>query len=322
MKNGDNCPSMLTGPACPLVLGGSYFDPGQFAGEKRRELLRTMQRALELGVNHFDTAAGYAAGESERVLGEFVRTCGAPRESVFVATKSAVDEMEAPLMHAEVDQSLKRLGLEYIDLFYIHWPRRGKDPRPLMEGLVDAKRRGKIRAIGVSNFSVEQMTAVREVGPLDAHQMGYNLFWRKPEREIIPYCRENGIAVVTYSSIAQGIMTGKFGPTLEFPPGDPRANIVFFGDDVWPHVYDAVERLKPLAAETGRTLVELGIRWVIAQSGVTAAVVGARNEQQVRANVAALEGDIPDDVFDRMTAISDAVQPFFPDIPNMYNYLP
>ena len=322
MKENKTTVSLGDGSSLPIALGGSYFDPAQFAGEKRRELVRTMQRALELGVSHFDTAAGYASGESERVLGEFVRTCGAPRESVFVATKSAVDEMESALMHAEVDRSLKRLGLEYIDLFYIHWPRQGKDPRPLMEGLVDAKRRGKIRAIGVSNFSVEQMTAVREVGPLDAHQMGYNLFWRKPESDIIPYCRENGIAVVTYSSIAQGIMTGKFGPTVEFPSGDPRANIVFFRDDVWPRVYVAVEQLKPLAAETGRTLVELGIRWVLAQNGVTAAVVGARNEQQVRANIRALEGEIPDDVFDRMSEISDAVQPFFPDIPNMYNYLP
>ncbi|TVR53407.1 MAG: aldo/keto reductase [Spirochaetaceae bacterium] len=322
MKEKETTKSLGNGSTAPIALGGSYFDPAQFAGEKRDELLQTMQRALELGIDHFDTAAGYAGGESERVLGEFIRTCGARRETVFVATKSAVGEMDAGLMHAEVDHSLKRLGLEYIDLYYIHWPRQGKDPRPLMEGLVDAKRLGKIRAIGVSNFSVEQMAAVREVGPLDAHQMGFNLFWRKPERDIIPYCRENGIAVVTYSSIAQGIMTGKFGRSLEFVDGDPRNSIVFFRDDVWPHVHAAVEKLKTLAAETGRSLVELGIRWVLAQNGVTAAVVGARNERQVRANVAALEGDIPDDVFDRMTEISDRVQPFFPDIPNMYNYLP
>ena len=306
-------------PVGSMAYGGSYFDVSQFDGEKRTELLRTMETALECGVNHFDSAADYGQGASERLLGEFL---AGRRERVFVASKSTVDEMDAELMEREVDGSLSRLGVDVIDLFYIHWPRQGKDPRPLMEGLRRAKEKGKIRFLGVSNFSVEQMDRVREVAPLDAHQTGYNLFWRKPEQAIVPYCRDNGIAVVTYSSIAQGIMTGKFPLDVEFSSGDPRTAIVFFRDDVWPHIHAAVDELKPLVAESGRTLVELGIRWVLSHDGVTTAVVGARNEDQLRANAAALEGEISQEVFRRMTEISDRVQPYFPDVPNMYDYLP
>jgi aryl-alcohol dehydrogenase-like predicted oxidoreductase len=191
-----------------------------------------------------------------------------------------------------------------------------------MEGLRTAKEKGKLRFIGVSNFSVDQMDRVREVAPLDAHQTGYNLFWRKPEDAIIPYCRKNGIPVVTYSSIAQGIMTGKFPRNLSFSRDDPRTGIVFFRDEVWPHIYEAVDDLKPLAAESGRSLVELAIRWVLSHNGVTTAVVGARNVDQLRANVAALEGEIGEEIFRRMTEISDRVQPYFPDIPNMYDHRP
>jgi len=293
----------------PIACGGSYFDADQFDGEKRAELRRTMEAALESGVNHFDTAAGYGGGASERLLGEFF---AGKRDQVFLATKADVDEMDSTRMEREVDESLSRLGTDTIDLFYIHWPRQGKDPRPLMEGLRSAKEKGKIRAIGVSSFSVEQISQVREVAPLDAHQTGYNLFWRKPEEAIIPYCRKNGIPVVTYSSIAQGIMTGKFPRDLSFSRDDPRTGIVFFRDDVWPHIHSAVDELKLLAAESGRSLVELGIRWVLSHDGITTAVVGARNEAQLRANVASLEGEIGEEVFRRMTEVSDRVQPLFP----------
>jgi aryl-alcohol dehydrogenase-like predicted oxidoreductase len=191
-----------------------------------------------------------------------------------------------------------------------------------MEGLELARQKGKIGAIGVSNFSVEQMGQLAEAGKIDAYQLGYNLFWRVAEREILPYCREQGIAVITYSSIAQGILTGKFPRDLQLQAGDQRQEIILFDPEVWPHLYEGVEQLKHLAQEVGRPLAQLAIRWVLHQEGVNSALVGARTAQQVEQNVQAMTGDIPPAIFERMTEISDQVIKNVPDTGNMYRYYP
>lgn len=303
----------------PIAFGGSLYGEGQWQDDKKATLLVAMRAALELGINHFDTAAGYGGGASEPLLGEFLE---GRREQVFLASKASIDDMKAELMLEQVDKSLERLKTDFIDLFYIHWPRTGKDMRPLMEGLMLAKQQGKIKAIGVSNFSVEQMEQVAEVGRIDAHQLGYNLLWRFAEKDVIPYCREKGIAVMAYSPIAQGILTGKFSRELNLIVNDQRNSIVLFNEAVWPHVYEAVEQLKVLAHEVQRPLVHLAIRWILQREGLHTAIVGAKNERQIRSNAAALEGDIPAYVFDRMTSISDEIIPFIPNSGNMFNYYP
>ena len=303
----------------PLALGGSVFGTDPWEGEERANLLAALEAALHSGINHFDTANGYGDGQSERLLGHFLAE---RRERIFLASKADLDEMDAGLMLAQVNQSLTRLQTDMIDLYYIHWPRRGKDLRPMMEGLEKARQQGKIRAVGVSNFSVEQMEQVAEVGQINAHQLGYNLFWRVAEKEIFPYCRQHHIAVVTYSSIAQGILTGKFPRQLHLSPGDQRAGIVFFDEAVWPYIYVGVEQLKLLAQEIDRPLTHLAIRWVLHQADINTAVVGARHTQQVECNVEALAGDIPPEIFERMTEISDAVIQHIPDTGNMYRYYP
>lgn len=302
-----------------LGLGCWVFGPNQWQGQARSELLTTMTTALAHGINHFDTASSYGNGLSEEVVGEFLAD---KRDQVFLASKAAIDRMDARLMLKQVDQSLARLQTEVIDLYYIHWPRTGKDMRPLMEGLEMARQQGKIRAIGVSNFSAAQMAQIAEVGKIDAHQIGYNLFWRVAEQEVIPYCREHRIALITYSSIAQGILTGKFPRDLKLPAGDQRAEIVLFDPEVWPHIYDGVEQLKVMAQEINFPLAHLAIRWVLHQEGISSALVGARTAQQVEQNVQALAGDIPLEFFERMTEISDQVMRNIPDTGNMYRYYP
>jgi myo-inositol catabolism protein IolS len=303
----------------PLVLGGSIFPDSDRTPETERSLLATMQRALELGITHIDTATGYGGGRSEELIGEFLPS---RRQQVFLASKASISEMNAQVMLGMVEKSLQRLQTDFIDLYYIHWPRAGKDMRPMMEGLELARSQGKIGAIGVSNFSVEQMQQVAEVGKIDAHQLCYNLIWRFPERDVIPYCHQNQIAVITYSSIAQGVLTGKFGRDPHLGARDQRARTVHFEDDVWPHVYAGVEQLKEVAAEAKRSLTHLAIRWVLHQPGITAVVVGARKPEQVEDNWQALVGEIPASVFDVMTAISDQVMPAVPDIGNPYRYYP
>jgi myo-inositol catabolism protein IolS len=303
----------------PLALGGSVFGEHGWEGDRRADLLAALEAALTGDLRHFDTASDYGSGASERLIGEFL---GDRRHLVFLASKASLDEMDAGLMLAKVDESLARLQTDVIDLYYIHWPRQGQDMRPLMEGLERARAQGKVRAIGVSNFSVAQMEQVAEVGRIDAHQLGYSLFWRVAEAEVMPYCRHHDIAVVTYSSIAQGILTGKYPRHPHFAAGDQRAGTVHFEPTVWPHIYAAVEELKQLAVEIDRPLAHLAIRWVLQQPGINTAVVGAKSKTQVEDNMAALAGIIPTHIFDRMTAIGDGVMQSMPNTGNMYRYYP
>lgn len=306
-------------PQCALGLGCWVFGGLQWGGQEDEDSRRAMQAAYESGINHFDTAAAYGRGHSEEIVGEFLRD---KREDIYLATKFFPSEQTAEFVQQQLEASLERLQTDYVDLYYIHWPVTGKDLRPVMEGLEQARAAGKIKAIGVSNFSVEQMEQVSEAGTIDAHQLCYNLFWRFAERDIIPYCMEHNIAVITYSSIAQGILTGKFPREPQFREGDQRGKTVFFQPEVWPHVYEGVEQLKTLAAECGRSLTHLAIRWILEQPGITVELVGARDEAQMQENAAALEGDIPAEVFARMTEISAEVMRHIPDVGNIFQFYP
>lgn len=304
-------------PLTRLVLGGSLFGTKLWDAASHTDRTATLEAALRQGINHFDTAADYGGGASERILGHFASQ---HRDQVFVASKAAVDEMSASLMLDAVNRSLERMGIDCIDLFYIHWPREGKDPRPLMEGLEMARAQGKIGLIGVSNFNLEQMQQAAQAGRIDAHQLCYSLLWRFAEADIIPYCRAHDIAVVTYSSVAQGVLTGKFPRDPQLAPGDSRARTVHFEPGVWLHVYQAVEAMKQVAA--GRPLAHLAIRWVLEQLGIDSAVVSARTPQQLEENIAALTADISAADFAALTAISDEAMQHIPDTGNMYRYYP
>jgi myo-inositol catabolism protein IolS len=303
----------------PLALGCWTFGPDQWTGKEDANMLAAMETSLECGISHFDTAAGYGDGYSEQLIGRFMQ---GRREEVFLATKADTDDLSAAAMLQLVHESLKRLQTDRIDLFYIHWPRKGKDLRPWMEGLETARQRGLIGAIGVSNFSVEQMEQVGQVGTINAHQLYYHVLWRHAERELIPYCRAHNIAVTTYSSLAHGILSGKFPRELHIGAGDHRSEILLFRPELWSHIYEAVEQLKMLASEVGRPLPQLAIRWVLQQQDITSALVGARNADQARQNAEALIGNIPAEIFERMSIISDQAAKHLPNAGNVYFYDP
>jgi aryl-alcohol dehydrogenase-like predicted oxidoreductase len=281
-----------------------------------------METAFDKGITHFDTAAGYGNGYSERLIGRFIAAQPSRRAPMFLASKFASDDMSAQAMIKAVDDSRSRLQTDMIDLYYIHWPRTGQDMRPLMEGLETARQQGKIQAIGVSNFSVEQMEQVAEVGRIDAHQLGYNLLWRYDEQDVIPYCVEHNIAVVVYSALAHGILAGKYSRQLDFVKGDQRWSITLFRDNVWPHVYEGMEAFKALAERTGYPLTQLAIQWLLYQYGVTSVLVGAKNKEQALANAQALQAEIPVDVLNELTALSNQVRQYIPDEGNPFGYHP
>ena len=307
-----------------LALGCWSFGGDAWGNQNESDSFAAMEAALEAGMNHFDTAEAYGRGLSEELIGRFMKN---RRESLFVATKGfpprrEPDRITAATIKEKVDASLARLGTDYIDLYYIHWPLKGRDMRPFMEGLEDYRRAGKVRAIGVSNFAPEQMDELSQAGRIDAHQFAYNILWRYPERDVIPYCVEHKIAVVTYSSIAEGILTGKFPLDVKFGRGDHRASSLYFEAGVWPQVHAAVERMKTVAEDVGRPLTHLAIRWVAEQTGITSVLVGARNAEQVSQNAAAMTGDIPQEAFDRLTEISEQIMKDIPDAGNIFRFYP
>lgn len=306
----------------PIAFGGYWFDPEYRGGKQDDDLLAAMEAALQRGITHFDTASEYGDGHSERLVGRFIAAKAGRREQIFLASKYQSDEVTVKDMLNAIDASLSRLQTDVIDLYYIHWPRSGKDMRRWMEALETARQQGKIRAIGVSNFSIENMEQVSEVGTINAHQLPYNLVWRFAEREIIPYCVEHNIAVLTYSSIGHSILTGRYGREFAFPEGDGRRTVILFNPDVWPQVYEGVEAFKQIAQRTGRPLIHLALRWLLHRRGVTSVVVGSKNAQQAVSNMQALEGEIPDSVFEELTAMSDRLMQRIPDEGNPYAHHP
>ena len=306
----------------PLGMGGSFYGFDYAGGPAEADLLAAMATALENGITHFDTGAGYGKGYSERLIGRFLAAGPGRRERVFLASKATPDPLTAQAMIEVIDGSRQRLQCDVIDLYYIHWPRTGKDLRPLMEGLETARQQNKIRAVGVSNFSVAQMEQIAEAGRIDAHQLGYNLLRRFDEQDIIPYCQQQGIDVVVYSALAHGILAGKYQRALDFVEGDQRWTITLFREDVWDTVYPIVEEFKAVAARAGRPLAQLALRWLLQRPAVTSVLVSAKNPRQARANASALEGEIPNSILDELTAISDRAMQLVPDEGNPFGYHP
>ena len=296
-------------PFSPLGLGCWQYDSSRWSAEQDQALIDTMDAALAHGMDHFDTATGYGDGASEKVVGRFLQ---GRRERVFVATKAGIQDENPQTMLESVKASLERLNTDYIDLYYIHWPRTDMDIRPAMEGLEQARAQGLVRAVGVSNFSAAQMELVSQVGKIDAHQIPHSLVWRAPENEVIPY------GVMGY-----GILTGKFGRKPYFQPEDDRSHrILFFEEPTWGAIYTAVEQMKAVAQEVRRPLQHLALRWSLAQPGIVCALAGANSPAQAVQNAAALEGEVPAWALDRLTAISDALKKDIPPEANPYRFEP
>jgi aryl-alcohol dehydrogenase-like predicted oxidoreductase len=243
------------------------------------------------------------------------------REQFILASKMALQKNQAETVEG-VRASLKNLRTDYVDVYYIHWPSGDTDPRPMMEGLEECRSKGMIKSIGVSNFSVEQLELLGQAGTVDIVQFCYNLLWRKHEEDLMPYCRQYDIGMIAYSSLAQGILTGKYSE--DYRPGndDARAQSVFFRQDTWPAVYEAVSNMKAVADEAGKSLVEVAIKWILRQEAVLSVLIGARSPQQVARNVNIMAGSVDDIILDKLTRISQELEQKIPNTGNIFQYYP
>ncbi len=272
------------------------------------ESIAAIHRALDLGVTLIDTAAAYGCGHSEEMVGKAIT---GRRDRVVIATKCGIvwreaggkkeNSLKRESVLKECEDSLRRMRIETIDLYQIHWPDPNTPIAETMEALVTLREQGKIRAIGVSNFSCEQMTEARRHGPVECLQPELSMLRRQATEELLPYCQEYGMGVIAYSPMANGLLTGKFDQSSTFTGF--RAGHPLFTGEAFKHNLATVDRLRAVAGRLGCTVGQLALRWVIQQPGVTAAIAGAKRVSQVQENVAAADLVVPPAEMDEIDAI-------------------
>ena len=262
------------------------------------ESVGAILRALELGVNWIDTAAIYGLGHSEEVVARALKEWNGAHPQVFTkcsmrwyADRSIYRSLKANSLREELEASLRRLGVEQIDLYQIHWPNPETEIEEGWEALARFKEEGKIRWMGVSNFNVEQMKRALKIAPITSLQPPYSMLRRAIEEEILPFAQENGIGVINYSPMVSGLLTGKMTAerVAALPADDWRKRAVEFNEPRLSRNLKLVELLREIAKRNSRTVGEVAIAWTLRRPEVTGAIVGMRSPQQVDGVVGAAD---------------------------------
>ena len=284
-----------------IGFGGFPMGRGQFGAFDDDEVARAVDLSIDKGVTLFDTAPQYGWGVGEEMLGRFLR---GKREQVVLVSKggNSWNESEKQFEHVssrerltkDLEGSLRRLQTDYLDLYLIHWPDESRSFSEPMEAFADFHSQGKIRYGGVSNFSVEQMRESLETFPIICNQVGNHLFDTRQEPEVFPFCAENGLGVMTYGTLAHGLLTGTMTPDTEFGSDDFRRRRVAFGQPLFEgeHFLEnlmKVDELKEYAAKSGHTVAQLAIAWVLSNPVVSVALTGVRTPAEMEQNVGAAD---------------------------------
>lgn len=304
----------------PILMGTWQAGKKMWVGIEDADSIKAIKAAFEAGTTTFDTAEVYGEGHSEKIVAEALSDV---RDRVEYATKVFANHLKYDLVIEACDRSLKNLKTDYIDLYQIHWPsgsfNNEKVPiESTMKALNHLKEQGKIRAIGVSNFSGAQLQEAAKYGRIDSLQPPYSLFWRQVEKDAVPYCVENNISILAYSPLAQGLLTGKFAADHKFDPQDNRAKNKLFQGENYQRAQQALDKLRLIADRYNCTLAQLALAWLIAQPQANA-IAGARNSSQAIANAKAAEVKLSKDV-QEIDAIGRIVTDHLDDNSVMWNW--
>lgn len=295
-----------------VITFGSWAAGGWMWGKTdRKDAVEAIRAAYDLGVSSIDTAPVYGQGLSEEIVGEAIQ--GYPRDKVQILTKYGMrwDIAQGDLAFKsknnegkpidiykyaskesiikECEDSLRRLGTDYIDLYQIHWPDSTTSLSQTFEAVAHLIEQGKVRYAGVCNYSAKLVNEANSILPLVSDQIPFSMVNRKEEEDAIPYCIRHNKAVLAYSPLERGLLTGKITPGYKFAEGDHRATNKFFTNESINKTNAFLAKLKPLADDKGATFSQLVLRWTIDHPGITIALVGARNAQQAVQNAAAAE---------------------------------
>src|ERR1700677_2539069 len=279
------------------------------------ESIGAIHRALELGINWIDTAAIYGLGHSEEIVGRALKSWRGEKPLVFTKCsmrwhkdRSIYRSLKAGSLAEELEGSLKRLGVESIDLYQIHWPNPDEEIEEGWEALARLKEQGKVRWIGVSNFSVEQMKRAQRIAPIASLQPPYSMLRPAIEKEILPYAQANGIGVINYSPMVSGLLTGAMTAerVRSFPGDDWRRKAVEFNEPKLSRNLRLVDLLRDIGSGHGVSPGVVAVAWTLHHPAITAAIVGGRSGKQVEGLAPALEFRLSEDEFGRINGFLDA----------------
>jgi aryl-alcohol dehydrogenase-like predicted oxidoreductase len=277
--------------------------------QSKKDCIAIIRAALDAGINLIDTAPQYGRGYAESTVGQAVRR---RRDRVIISTKCGLRfdtgkfefNLSPESIRWEIEESLRRLQTDYIDLYYCHWPDNRTPEEEVGATMMKLKAEGKIRAIGLSNFDTQQMDRFIQSSSLDSLQPPFSLLHRDAEKDLLPWCREHQVGVLSYGSIGGGMLSGKY--TTENFPGDKRFRFYkHFQHDLYPKALEVVDVVKNIAKDRSATASQVAIAWVLAQPGITSALVGARGPDQVTTNVNAADLDLNKDEISALNRVSE-----------------
>lgn len=306
----------------PIAFGAFAIGGWRWGNTDDKEALNALRTGLEHGISSIDTAPVYGLGHSEKLVGDLVKEVG--RDKVEILTKfgwnwkmnkgeyvmdGAEPGKETKKIYSysgkdgimmEVEDSLRRLNTDYIDLYQLHRPDGITPIGEVMDALLELRKQGKIRAIGVSNCTVAQMEEAESVLELASTQSPYSMVYRKIEKDIVPHSLENNIGILGYSSLQRGLLTGKIKPDHQFGEEDARGGNRFFQEPNLTRTNQFLDKIKPIAESHNATLGQLVINWTLQRPGITCALVGARNSEQMAQNAGSLSFSLSGEEVDQI----------------------
>ncbi|MDE2988261.1 MAG: aldo/keto reductase [Chloroflexota bacterium] len=283
------------------------------------EAARAVNMAIDRGITLFDTAEVYGPYHSEELL---AKALGNRRNEIVLVTKVGFDYDDTPQVIGRnskkahiiehTDDCLRRLDTDFVDLMLIHWPDHDTPIEETMEGLEELKQSGKIRHYGVSNFNIDMMEECEKYGHIAANQVGYNMYDRRMESRVLPWCQANGVGYMAYGSLGFGLLTGAFTPDTTFEEGDWRRsgnafNLPLFQEEHFRKEVEVTSRLVELADGYNKTVAQLALAWVLDHPAVSCALVGMRNERELEENVAATDWKLNEEIRTGINEIFDDV---------------
>jgi aryl-alcohol dehydrogenase-like predicted oxidoreductase len=293
-----------------LAFGAWAIGGWLWGGADSKDAVKAIETAVDHGMTTIDTAAVYGFGLSEELVGKAIK---GKRDKVQILTKFGLTWSEKKgefffssqdnsgkdvsiykysskdKVISDCDQSLKRLGTDYIDLYQIHWPDLTTPVSETMEAIEHLVKKGKIRAGAVCNYSRELMAEAVKAYPIASNQVPYSMVNRFIEKEIVPYCLEKKVGILAYSPLQRGLLTGKIKPGHIFNEGDTRPGTIYYREPNFSRIMKMISNLSEIAAELNVTLSQLVLNWTLRQPGITCALAGARNDVQVLENVKAAD---------------------------------
>jgi len=304
-----------------VISFGAWAAGGwMWGGADRNDAIAAIRASYDLGVTSIDTAPAYGQGVSEEIVGEAIK--GLLREKLQLLTKYGLrwnstkgsfyfkskDNNGRDIdMHKyagkesitkECEDSLRRMGTDYIDLYQIHWPDITTPIAETMEAVAQLIQQGKVKYAGVCNYNVEQLREAQKTVPIVSNQVPYSMVKRDIEKEVVPYCIENNISILAYSPLQRGLLTGKLKPRHRFAVGDHRAELYFFKAENIKRTNAFLKKIKPMAEQKKATFSELVLRWTVEQPGITIALAGARDAAQAIDNAKAMQVQLSKDEID------------------------